>query len=104
MVIISVEDIDKYADLVVARVAWPWQTGVGTGDHQCRGSPQPMSRARRFRPRARGGLGGLVLGLLVVLVVVDVLPRAEAAYSCTSNADCEYLGCAGLNSNQCVSI
>jgi len=51
-----------------------------------------MSRARRFRPRAQGGLGGLVLGLLVVLVVVDVLPRAEA-YSCSSDADCQYPGC-----------
>jgi hypothetical protein len=62
-----------------------------------------IRRARRFRPRARGGLGGLVLGLLAVLVVVDVLPRAEA-YSCTSNEDCEYLGCAGLRANECVSM
>ena len=49
-----------------------------------------MSRARRFRPRARGGLACLLLGLLVV---VDVLPRAEAYYSCSSDADCQYPGC-----------
>ena len=59
-----------------------------------------MSRARRFRPRAQGGLGGLVLGLLVVLVVVDVLPRAEAAYYCSSDADCQYPGC---NDRSCSS-
>ena len=75
---------------------WPWQTG--TGDHQCQGSPERqvsarhMSRAPRFRPRAPRGLGGLLLGLLAVLVVVDVLPRAEA-YSCSSDADCQYPGC-----------
>ena len=82
----------------VVAVAWPWQTGVGTGDHQCQGSPERqvsarhMSRAPRFRPRAPRGLGGLLLGLLAVLVVVDVLPRAEA-YSCSSDADCQYPGC-----------
>ena len=49
-----------------------------------------IRRARRFRPRARGGLACLLLGLLVV---VDVLPRAEAVYSCSSHADCQYPGC-----------
>ena len=74
-----------------SRVAWPWQTGVGTGDHQCR-KPAAMSRASSM-PRARrfpwGGLGGLLLGLLVV---VDVLPRAEATTEsftrCSQKSDC----------------
>ena len=40
----------------------------------------------------RGGLSGLLLGLLVVL------PRAEAYYSCSSDADCQYPTC---NDNSC---
>jgi len=37
------------------------------------------------------GLRGLPL--VLVLVVQDVLPRAEAQYPCSSNADCQYTGC-----------
>jgi len=72
---------------------------------QCRLSERRTARPRahdfrRLMTRARAGLGGLLL----VLAVLGVLPKAEAAYSCTSTADCEYLGCAGLESNYCVSI
>lgn len=52
-----------------------------------------------FRPQARGGLGGLLLGLLVV---VDVLPRAEADYSCTSNEHCRYEGCQERSHSHCA--
>jgi len=37
------------------------------------------------------GLRGLPL--VLVLLVQDVLPRAEAAYLCSSNADCQYPSC-----------
>ena len=66
-------------------LSYAWQTGVGTGDHE-----EAIRRARRY---PRGGLGGLVLGLLAVLVAVDVLPRAEAVYACSSDADCQYPTC-----------
>ena len=77
---------------MLTALSYAWQTGVGTGDHE-----EAVRRARRY---PRGGLGGLVLGLLAVLVVVDVLPRAEAVYSCTSDGDCAYEGC---NDRSCTS-
>ncbi len=64
-------------------------TGVGTGDHEDSRMSQ-ASAIRRARRYPRGGLGGLVLGLLAVLLV-DVLPRAEAVYACSSDGDCAQL-------------
>ena len=98
------------------RVVWPWQTGVGNGDQEesCMSRALAIRWARRY---PRGGLGGLVLGLLAVLVVVDVLPRAEAYYACSSDADCQYPTCNdrscsqysfrcnnGVKDDYCVSI